>query len=204
MKTSSGRPRSFIIILRMRRNGVSAIRPRITPAGAKPNRPALTRIVKGGACAGAGEARSACRRRAADCGSVRWNVRPSSPSRWARWSIAATTKSTGTTIDPAALEADHRHPGRHGVAQLLDQLEEVVGAVDLVDLAGRRIADDDARPVDPPRDRGLRPHEAFALVLGAEIRVRQVLAPPRTCPRGTRRRKGRPRRSSSHDGSSPP
>ena len=31
-------------------------------------------------------------------GSVRWKARPSSPSRWAMWSIALTTKSTGTML----------------------------------------------------------------------------------------------------------
>jgi hypothetical protein len=31
-------------------------------------------------------------------GSVMWNTRPSSPSWWAMWSIAAATKSTGTRL----------------------------------------------------------------------------------------------------------
>ena len=31
-----------------------------------------------------------------DFGLVRWKACPSSPSRWAMWSIAAATKSTGT------------------------------------------------------------------------------------------------------------
>ena len=31
-------------------------------------------------------------------GSVRWKARPSSPGRWAMWSIAAATKSTGTRL----------------------------------------------------------------------------------------------------------
>ncbi len=74
-------------------------------------------------------------------------------------------------IDPAALDADHRDPRGHGVAQLLDQLEEVVGAVDLVDLASPGIADHNARPVDPPRNLRLRPHQALALVLGRVIRM---------------------------------
>ena len=55
------------------------------------------------------------------------------------------------------------------VAHLLDELEEVIGAVDLVDLAGLRVADDDARAIDPPRDFRLRPHDPLALVLGGVI-----------------------------------
>ena len=77
----------------------------------------------------------------------------------------------GHDIDPATLDADHRNPGRYGVAQLLDELEEVVGAVDLVDLAGSRVADDDAWTINPPGDRLLRPHQALALVLRGVIRM---------------------------------
>ena len=68
-------------------------------------------------------------------------------------------------VDPPPFEADHREPRRHGVADLLNELEEVVGAVDLVDLAGLRVADDNSGPIDPPRNAGFGAHEALALVL---------------------------------------
>jgi hypothetical protein len=55
--------------------------------------------------------------------------------------------------------------------QLLDQLEEVVGPVDLVDLPGLRVTDDDARPVDPPRATATPAHQSLGFVLGAEVRV---------------------------------
>ena len=74
-------------------------------------------------------------------------------------------------VDPAALEADHWNPGWHGFAQLLDQLEEVVGAVDLVDLAGRRVADDDAGSIDAPRNCGLGADKGFAPVLRGKVGV---------------------------------
>jgi hypothetical protein len=45
-------------------------------------------------------------------GSVRWNARPSMPSRWAMWSIALTTKSTGTMlISPPSIPAIGTHWG---------------------------------------------------------------------------------------------
>jgi predicted RNA polymerase sigma factor len=60
------------------------------------------------------------------------------------WSIAATTKSTGTTLmRPPSMPMVGIQLGKH-LAHLLDQLEEVVGAVDLVHFAGARVADDDA------------------------------------------------------------
>ena len=74
-------------------------------------------------------------------------------------------------IDSAALDADHRNPRGHDVAQLLDELEEVVGAVNLVDLACSRVADDDAGAIDPPGDVLLRPHQPLALMLGGVIRM---------------------------------
>ena len=48
----------------------------------------------------------------------------------------------------APLEADERHPVRQQVAQLADQREEVVRAVDPVHDAGARIADHDPGSVD--------------------------------------------------------
>ena len=72
-------------------------------------------------------------------------------------------------VDLAALDADRRQPGRQHPARLLQQLEAVVGPVDLVDLAGARVADDDARPVDAPGTRALLAHDPLGLVLGAEV-----------------------------------
>ena len=77
----------------------------------------------------------------------------------------------GHDVDAAALEADHRRPGRQNFTKLLNQLEEVIGSVDLVDLAGLRIPDDDPRPVDAPGNLRLRPDNRFAVVLGPEIGV---------------------------------
>ena len=54
-------------------------------------------------------------------------------------------------VGPAPLERDQREPLRQRVPDLLDQLEEVVRAVDLVHLAGARVADHDRGPVDPIR-----------------------------------------------------
>ena len=83
-------------------------------------------------------------------GSTRWKVSPgrSSSGRWAMWSIALATKSTGTMLVwPPSGPASGNHC-RQRVAQLLEQLEEVVGPVDLVHLAGLGVADDDPRAVD--------------------------------------------------------
>ena len=45
-------------------------------------------------------------------------------------------------VGPAPLERDQREPLRQRLADLLDQLEEVVRPVDLVHLAGAAVADD--------------------------------------------------------------
>ena len=74
-------------------------------------------------------------------------------------------------VDLAPLDADARHPRRQQVPRPLEQLEEVVGPVDLVHLAGLGVPDDDARAVDPPRHLRLVPHDALGLVLGLEVRV---------------------------------
>jgi hypothetical protein len=47
-------------------------------------------------------------------------------------------------VQVAALDADQRHPSRPGFAQPLQGLEEVVRAVDLVDVTGLRMTDDGA------------------------------------------------------------
>ena len=79
-------------------------------------------------------------------------------------------------VDVVALRPDQREPLRQRVAQLLDQLEEVVGPVDLVHLAGLRVADDDAGPVDAQRRLQPVPDELLGLVLRAVVGMREVLA----------------------------
>ena len=104
----------------------------------------------------------------------------------------------------AALRPGQRRPFRQRVAQLLEQLEEVVGAVDLVHLAGLRMADDDARPEDqrlcagPARAQGARPRTSCGGRRGG------AAGPRRTCPPGRRPCTGPPRRSSWCDGSARP
>ena len=74
-------------------------------------------------------------------------------------------------VDLAALDAGHRQPLRDRVSDPPDQLEEVVGTVDLVHLAGLRVADHDPRPVDAPRAGRLVADDALGLVLGLEVGV---------------------------------
>ena len=64
-----------------------------------------------------------------------------------------------------------REPRRQRLPQFLDHLEEVVRPVDLVDLAGLGMADDDARPVDAPGALAAVADERLRLVLGAEVRM---------------------------------
>jgi hypothetical protein len=78
-------------------------------------------------------------------------------------------------VDAPALDAYRRHPRRQHVAHLLDQLEEVIRAVDLVDVPGLRVTDDEAGAVDAPRPLAFAAHDALGQVLGAEIRMIQVL-----------------------------
>ena len=75
----------------------------------------------------------------------------------------------------ADLRADQRQPRGEDVACAADRLEEVVGAVDLVDLAGPRIADHNCRPVDPPRHCAQIAHQLLGLKLGAVVGRRQRL-----------------------------
>ena len=87
------------------------------------------------------------------------------------WSIAAATKSTGTMlISPPSTPTVGSHEGSDA-PRPLQRLEEVVGPVDLVDLAGARVADHDPRPVDPPGPRALLADQPLGLVLGAEVGV---------------------------------
>ncbi len=78
-------------------------------------------------------------------------------------------------VQTPAFQPDGRHPRRQQPAQLLERLEEVVGSVDLVHLAGARIADHDARAVDAPGPLAFLAHDALGFVLGAEIGVFEVL-----------------------------
>ena len=88
------------------------------------------------------------------CGSglTRWNASPSRSGQ-----VGEVVHRGGDVVDRhhvgvAEVDADQRQPGGQAVAQQLDQREEVVGAVDLVHVAGLGVADHDRRPVDPPRD----------------------------------------------------
>ena len=75
-------------------------------------------------------------------------------------------------VDLPPLDADRRGPtAGTALRSALDQLEEVVGAVDLVHLAGLGVADDDAGPVDAPRHLALLAHDGLGLVLGLEVGV---------------------------------
>ena len=74
-------------------------------------------------------------------------------------------------VDLPAFDPDRRHPLREGCPESLDQLEEVVGAIHLVHLAGLGVADDDPRPVDPIGHLELLPDDQLGLVLGAEVGV---------------------------------
>ena len=76
-------------------------------------------------------------------------------------------------VEVAALHADQRDPVGQEVLELLNQLEEVVGAVDLVHLAGLGVADHQRRPVDPPGDAAFLAHQGFRFVLGEQVGVVQ-------------------------------
>ena len=88
-------------------------------------------------------------------------------------------------VGPAHLGPDERHPLGQPVAQLLDRLEEVVRPVDLVHLAGLRVADDDGRAVDPPRDRALGRGRSSRTRTSCGGRPTGASALRRTCPRGS-------------------
>ena len=78
-------------------------------------------------------------------------------------------------IDPAALQPDARRPRRQVPAHLLDQLEKVVGPVDLIHFAVAGISDHDARPINAPRQAALVADHLFGFMLAGEIRVIQIL-----------------------------
>ena len=72
-------------------------------------------------------------------------------------------------VDPAAFQPDHRHPGRQQLAQPLDQLEKIVGSVDLVHLAGDAVAHHHGGAKHRPRDLAFLANDFFALMLGSEV-----------------------------------
>ena len=89
--------------------------------------------------------------------------------------MARATKSTGTMfVWPPSGPASGNHSG--SAPELLEQLEEVVGTVDLVHLAGLRVADHDARPEHQRLRLHALAHQPLGLVLRAVVVVRQLLA----------------------------
>ena len=71
-------------------------------------------------------------------------------------------------IDAPAFDADGRHPRRQHLAHALDQLEEIIRAVDLVHFPGLGIADHHAGAVDAKRHLGFFAHDLLGFVLGAK------------------------------------
>ncbi len=78
-------------------------------------------------------------------------------------------------VDVSAFHAHQRDPARPGLAQLLQRLEEVVRAVDLVDEARLRMTDDGARAVHAPGNASVGAHHRLGVVLGAVIRMVEFL-----------------------------
>ena len=78
-------------------------------------------------------------------------------------------------VDAPTLDADSWHPRWQHLAQFLDQFEEVVRTVDLVDVAGLRMADDEAGAIDAPRPLAFFADDPFRHVLGPEVRMIEVL-----------------------------
>ena len=110
-------------------------------------------------------------------GSTRWNVSPGSS---VVGQVGDVVHGLGDEVHRddvrlAALGAGERDPRRQRVAQLLEQLEQVVGAVDLVHLAGLRVADDDPRAEDERLRLHALAHHLLRLVLGAVVVVGQLL-----------------------------
>ena len=75
---------------------------------------------------------------------------------------------------PGVGQHDRRQPGQHG--QLGQHAEEVVRPVDLVHLAGARIAHHHRRPVDPVAQPRRRADQHLGFELRLVIRRRQLLA----------------------------
>ena len=93
--TSSGMPKSASTVRRTSRSWGSFISIDSVPFGRASVRRLSTRIASCGACAAFANAFSDSPTRIG-LGFVRWKAWKFSPRRWAMWSIAAATKSTGT------------------------------------------------------------------------------------------------------------
>src|SRR5450755_2910828 len=78
-------------------------------------------------------------------------------------------------VDASALDAHRRHPRRKHVAQPLDQLEDIIGPVDFVDVSGLRMSDHECGSIDPPRTFALLAYDAFGQMLGAKVGMVQLL-----------------------------
>ena len=81
----------------------------------------------------------------------------------------------GHDVHAPTLQPHGGHPGRQQLTQALDELEEVVGPVDLVHLAGLAVAHHHGGAVHGPRHLAVLAHDFFTLVLGLEVRVVQAL-----------------------------
>ena len=78
-------------------------------------------------------------------------------------------------VQTAPFKAHRRHPRRQDLAHALDQLEQVIRAVNLVHLARGAVAHHHGGAVNRPGTLELFAHDFFALVLGHEVRVLVVL-----------------------------
>src|SRR6056297_220965 len=78
-------------------------------------------------------------------------------------------------VELATFDADQRKPGRQHRTNLLQALEEVVNAVDLVYFAGSGVPDNHGGPVHAPGHFALVAHDAFGVVLGGKVGVAEVL-----------------------------
>src|SRR4051794_5886868 len=94
---------------------------------------------------------------------------PSIPSTGNQEGASRRDGAAREVVDLAAFAPQPRHPERRQPPPPLQALEEVVRAVDLVDLTAARVADDDPRPVDPPGTLALVADQPLGLVLGAEV-----------------------------------
>jgi hypothetical protein len=109
-------------------------------------------------------------------GSTMWKAWPSRPVLVGDVVDRRRDVVDGHEVRVAPLHGQQREPLRQRVADLLERLEEVVGPVDLVHLAGLRVADHDRRAVDPPGALHALAHELLGLELGPVVGVGELLA----------------------------
>ena len=74
-------------------------------------------------------------------------------------------------VDAPAFQPNRGQPRRQQLAHALDQLEKIVGAVDLVHFPRRTVTHHHGGSVNRPGHLALLAHNFFALMLGHEIRV---------------------------------